>query len=143
MQENVKLVLQYFVEIIYIIDACRPNPCWNGGRCTPKENSYHCHCTSGHSGMTCLAKGSLYVITYVILVWLAYSNVETHHVKVSGNDELIIILLITNLINSNTVQILKISTRMQFQWNETHKIYYTSTCAWFIYSENDFIQTHV
>ena len=28
MQENVKLVLQYFVEITCIIDSCRPNPWW-------------------------------------------------------------------------------------------------------------------
>lgn len=35
-------------------DPCNPNPCGNGGQCTPYgSNSYQCTCVAPYSGQNC------------------------------------------------------------------------------------------
>ena len=38
------------------VDRCRPNPCTNGGTCSPTPSGYVCYCDDGYKRDTCEGK---------------------------------------------------------------------------------------
>ena len=38
-------------------DPCNPEPCLNGGKCTPEGTDYKCSCPLGKGGKKCEAGG--------------------------------------------------------------------------------------
>lgn len=49
------LSLERFIFEISSLAAtpCQPNPCQNGGTCTPQGNTFSCQCPSTHTGRCC------------------------------------------------------------------------------------------
>ena len=41
------------ISIVTDSDECNPNPCKNGGSCTPHVNDYTCGCVPGYTGDNC------------------------------------------------------------------------------------------
>ena len=50
------------------VDECQPNPCSNGGTCSPVPSGYMCYCEDGYKGDTCEGKGCIPSILVVIIV---------------------------------------------------------------------------
>ena len=36
-----------------VVDECQPNPCNNGGTCSPTPGGYECYCEDGYKGDSC------------------------------------------------------------------------------------------
>ena len=50
------------------VDECQPNPCSNGGTCSPTPSGYMCYCDEGYKGDTCEGKGHVVGTLVVIMV---------------------------------------------------------------------------
>ena len=59
------------------VDGCQPNPCLNGGTCSPTPSGYMCYCDEGYKGDTCEGKG--YSSTKIVAVMVSNESDAKHN----------------------------------------------------------------
>ena len=66
-------VIEFLPSLITARDPCNPNPCKNGGKCTPNGDKFTCSCTAGWKGDTCETSNLLIMKIALVNLFLKIS----------------------------------------------------------------------
>ena len=86
--------------ITFLIAACDPNPCQNGGTCIDEVDGFMCDCINGFTGVTCDIEGtfSFSRSTSATFSWKLHATVYSLQVVHVYNPHQELLKLVTEVI---------------------------------------------